>query len=222
MHIEIEHSKISTIFQTSETVLNTLLDLDHLIALLASCRWAGGVENTVRDIIDAGHAYISDHFSNLVASDGFLSLGHGQSWNISRLEDILLRTAASLTPDQACRSYQRITRLNSVLGAKVIRMPASNSDNGFIVDPYDIEHEEEMDWNPEFIRLISALSSAVEQCLIRQCSRAMKTPQWQRMDTELRKKIQKLACLTEPTAANRPRTSQKVGFYAFFRYLYLS
>lgn len=164
----------------------------------------------MRDIIDAGHAYISDHFSNLVASDGFLSLGHGQSWNISRLEDILLRTAATLTPDQACRSYQRITRLNSVLGAKVIKMPA-NSDNGFI-DQYDIEHEEEMDWNPEFIRLVSALSSAVEQCLIRQCSRAMKIPQWQRMDTELRKKIQKLACLTEPAVVNRPRANQKVCF----------
>lgn len=153
--------------QTSETVLSALLDCDHLIALLASCRWAGAVENTVRDMIDAGHAYISDHFSNLVASDGFLSLGHGQSWNISRLEDILLRTAATLTPDQACRSYQRITRLNSVLGAKVIKMPAGNmSDNGFM-DQFDLEHEEEMDWNPEFIRLVSALSSAVEQCLIR-------------------------------------------------------
>lgn len=191
-------------------MLNILLDCDHLIALLASCRWAGNVEDTVRDIIDAGHAYISDHFSNLVASDGFLSLGHGQSWNINRLEDILLRTAATLTPDQACRSYQRVTRLNSVLGAKVIRMPATAADNGYN-DQYEIEHEEEMDWNPEFIRLISALLSAVEQCLIRQCSRAMKTPQWPRMDTELRKKIQKLACLTEP-AVSRPRANQKVCF----------
>lgn len=185
------------------------MDCDHLIALLASCRWAGNIENAVRDIIDAGHAYISDHFSNLIASDGFLSLGHGQSWNISRLEDILLRTAATLTPDQACRSYQRVTRLNSVLGAKVIRMPAAAMDNGFNDLHYSIEHEEEMDWNPEFIRLISALLSAVEQCLIRQCSRAMKTPQWPRMDTELRKKIQKLACLTEP-AVNRARVNQKV------------
>lgn len=163
----------------------------------------------MRDIIDAGHAYISDHFASLVASDGFLSLGHGQSWNISRLEDILLRTAATLTPDQACRSYQRVTRLNSVLGAKVIKVPsASVIDNGFM-EQFEAEHEEEMDWNPEFIRLVSALLSAVEQCLIRQCSRAMKISQWQRMDSDLRKKIQKLACLTEPIVS-RPRPNPKV------------
>lgn len=167
----------------------------------------------MRDMIDAGHVYISDHFASLVASDGFLSLGHGQSWTISQLEDILLRTAATLTPDQACRSYQRITRLNSVLGAKVIKMPTPGVvDNGFL-EQFDVEHEEEMDWNPEFIRLVSALSSAVEQNLVRQCSRAMKTPQWQRMDAELRKKIQKLACLTEPVVTTRARPNQKVGFF---------
>lgn len=189
-------------FQTSESVIYTLLDCDHLLALLAPCRWATAVESAVRDIIEAGHVYVTDHYASLIASDGFLSLGQGQSWNISRLENMLLRAGSSLTPDQACRSYQRITRLDSVLKAKVNKLHTSRIDKSIFMSDYDNdidgEDEEELDWNPDFIRLVTEMIAAVEQCLIRQCSRAMKCNQWQRMDAELQKKIQKLACLTEP------------------------
>lgn len=189
-------------FQSSETVIYTLLDCDHLLALLAPCRWASGVEINVRDIIDAGHVYVTEHYASLIASDGFLSLGQGQSWNISRLENMLLRAGSSLTPDQACRSYQRITRLDSVLIAKVNKLHTSRIDKSIFMSDYDteidVEDEEELDWNPDFIRLVTEMLAAVEQCLVRQCARAMKCSQWQRMDAELQKKVQKLACLTEP------------------------
>lgn len=188
--------------QTSESVIYTLLDCDHLLALLAPCRWASAVESNVRDIIEAGHIYVTDHYASLIASDGFLSLGQGQSWNISRLENMLLRAGSSLTPDQACRSYQRITRLDSVLKAKVNKLHTSRIDKSIFMSDYDNEidgeDEEELDWNPDFIRLVSEMIAAVEQCLVRQCTRAMKCNQWQRMDAELQKKVQKLACLTEP------------------------
>lgn len=172
---------------------------------MAPCRWAVGIENTVRDILDIAHRYVSEHFASLIASDGFLSLGHGQSWNISRLENLLLRTGSTLTPDQACRSYQRITRLNAVLGARVLKISSS----GLHIDeePH-LEQEEEMDWNSEFLRLVSGILSAVEQCLTRQCARAMRNNQWQRMDLELRKKIQKLACLSDPSENRRSRSQQ--------------
>lgn len=203
---------------TSESVIYMLLDCDQLLALLAPCRWASNVEASVRDIIDAGHDYVVDHFASLIASDGFLSLGQGQSWNISRLENMLLRSGSSLTPDQACRSYQRITRLNSVLNAKINKLHTSridknifNSDYGNDVDEFDPDEEDdELDWNPEFIRLVSEIMSAVEQCLVRLCSRAMKSIQWTRMDGELRTKIQKLACLSEPVE-RRPRTVPRVS-----------
>lgn len=180
------------------------MEFDQLISLLAPCRWAVGVENTVRDIIDIAHSYISDHFANLLASDGFLSLGHGQSWNISRLENILLRIASTLTPEQACKSYQRVTRLNAVLAAKVIKIPSPGM---HIHHEFgDDEEEEEMDWNLEFIRLVSSILSAVEQCLTRQCARAMKNSQWIHMDAELRTKIQKLACLSDPVEMRNAKT----------------
>lgn len=173
------------------------------------------IENSVRDIIDAAHDYVIDHFASLIASDGFLSLGQGQSWNISRLENMLLRSASSLTPDQACRSYQRITRLNSVLHAKVNKMHSSRIDKNIFNSDYGNDHDEDdaeeddLDWSEEFVRLVSDILSAVEQCLIRQCSRAMKSNQWSRMDEVLRKKIQKLACLSEPVE-RRSRSGPRV------------
>lgn len=177
--------------------------------------WCNRVANTVRDINDTAQAYVSDHFASLVASDAFLSLGHSQSWHITILENLLLRIASTLTADQACRSYQRVTRLNAVLGAKVLKLSSS----GLRIDEdprhRGLGHEEEMDWNPEFLRLVSAILSSVEQCLTRQCARAMRNHQWQRMDLELRKKIQKLACLSDPMETRRSRSQQsnKVGFF---------
>lgn len=204
---------------TSESVVYTLLDYDQLLALLAPCRWAASVEVNVRDIIDAGQDYVIDHFASVIASDGFLSLGQGLNWNISRLEHMLLRSASSLTPDQACRSYQRITRLNSVLNAKINNLHTSridknifNSDYGNDIDDVD-EEDDELDWNPEFIRLVSEIQSTVELCLVQQCARAMKSMQWTRMDAELRQKIQKLACLSDPPE-RRPRPAARVSHSA--------
>lgn len=198
-------------------MIYTLLDCDHLLALLAPCRWASGVESNVRDIIDSGHVYVTDHFASLIASDGFLSLGQGQSWNISRLENMLLRSASSLTVDQACRSYQRVTRLDTVLKAKINKSHMSRIDKSMFMSDYDMEingdeDDEELDWNPDFIRLVSEILTAVEQCLVRQCSRAMKCNQWQRLDPELQQKVQKLACLTEPAERRIQSARPKVCF----------
>ncbi|KAM7357152.1 uncharacterized protein ACRADG_002643 isoform 1-T3 [Cochliomyia hominivorax] len=193
-------------YLTSETVLDCVLDCDNLLAQLATYRWGGVCENLVRDILDAAYTYIAEHFASLIASDSFLSLGHDRSCHIPRLEGVLLRTASSLTPDQACRSYQRITRLNTVLQAKVIQMPAGL---GELAKELQGLQEEELDWDVEYIRLVSSLLSAVEQCLIRQCSRAMRVTAWQRMDLDLRKKIQTLARLTEPLDLKRGKPVSK-------------
>lgn len=175
----------------SENVLNTFLDCTNLLAAIGSFKWASNVEYAVRELIEISQSYISEHFASLIASDSFLSLGHGVSWNISRLENLLLKTASTLTAHQACKSYQRCTRLNAVLAANVITIPGNNLTQ-------NIDRQEEMDWSNEFVRLVSAILSTVEQCLTRQCARAMKVSAWQRMDLELRKKIQQLACLSGP------------------------
>jgi len=138
-----------------------------------------------------------------------LSLGHGQTWNISRLENVLLHTASALSPEQACKSYQRSTRLNKVLNSKIITIPSTefyNNDTIKIINDATINNDDNnIDWSDDFIRLVGSIVSAVEQCLTRQCSRAMRTSSWQRMDVELRKKIQKLACLSDPMDDKRHR-----------------
>lgn len=136
------------------------------------------------------------------------------------LENIILHTAATLCPDQACRSYQRITRLNAVLAAKVITFPSNPEEllncvaNGEMKNLHlkfeDIEKVQQ-DWHEDFIRLVSAILSAVEQCLIRQCSRAMRGMSWQRMDIDLRKKIQTLARLNDPLEFRRTSAASSTG-----------
>lgn len=178
---------------------------------LEQCCWnLVNVEHLVRDIMNGGHAYVMDHFASLIASDAFLSLGHGESYTTLRLENLLLRTAAGLSPDQACRSYPRAVRLNQLLSAKVILPNPMSNDSLQTMDrvsSIQLRQEDEGGWNEEFIGLVSALLSATEQCLIRQCSRAMRCSSWNRMDTDLRSKIQKLACLTDTDELRRLRSS---------------
>ncbi|XP_055686260.1 BTB/POZ domain-containing protein 8 [Lutzomyia longipalpis] len=174
---------------TSETVLNLHLESEDLLTVLAPCRWALHIDHTIRNILDATTTYVSEHFSSLLASDSFLSLGHDRSSDISRLESFLLRSAATLSPEQACRTYQRINRLNIVLTEK------RNIDDA----------PDSVDWSTDFIHLVAAILSAVEQCLVRQCSKAMRTNTWHRMDIELKKKIQKLSRIPESHAERRSR-----------------
>lgn len=186
----------------SENVINTFIDCSNLLAAIGNFKWASNVEFVLRELLEAAQNYMSDHFANLVASDSFLSLGHSNSWNIPRLENLLLKLASTLTPDQACKSYQRCTRLNSVLASKVYKIPGTNT--------LITNSQEDMDWNGDFIRLVSAILSAVEQCLTRQCARAMKVSAWQRLELELRKKIQQLACLSGPSE-RKPRSSSRLS-----------
>ncbi|XP_053675308.1 uncharacterized protein LOC128725580 [Anopheles nili] len=213
---------------SSESVLTTILDSEQLLTLLHPYKWSMEVENVVRDILEAAYDYIADHFASLLASDSFLSLGQNYRWAIPHVEPILLPAANNLSADQACKSYPRATRLQKLLQAKVLTVttttstPMSSSDNTNIVNVYEKQtkgndggsrkevdynlQEEEMDWCDEFVSMVNAILSAVEQCLIRQCARAMRVSSWLRMDVELRNKIQKLACLMETTDERKSRS----------------
>lgn len=196
---------------TSENVLNWICECEDMLKSLEQCRWnIINVDNLVRDILDSAHGYVVDHFASLIASDSFLSLGHGETETISRLENLFLRAAAVLTPEQATRSYPRAVRLNQLLTAKVILPnPLSNESLQIMdrVNSIQLRQDDQDGWNEEFIGLVSALLSAIEQCLIRQCSKAMRCSAWQRMDADLRSKIQKLACLNENDELRRLRSS---------------
>lgn len=72
-----------------------------------------------------------------------------------------------------------------------------------------VEHRTKLDgdiqWDQGFLRLVADVLNAVENCLVGQCSRAMRTHQWQRMDLELRKKVKHMAGITEPSEGSSRR-----------------
>jgi hypothetical protein len=185
---------------SSENVLDWILDCEDALKVINSCRWdTTDVCNVVNILLDSVRDYIMDHFSSLIASDSFLSLGHDRKDVIPRLEHSILKAAAKLSPEQACKSYPRAVRLNTLLNAKLIKFPSPLSNESF--KPFERiqlrDDDEGEEWNDEFIKLVSALLCAVEQSLIRQCNKAIKCSSWQRIDADLRSKIQKIACVTE-------------------------
>lgn len=130
-------------------MLNTIIDCEQMISVLELSRWAIVVENVVREILESAYMYIADHFANLLASDNFLSLGHGKSWAIQHLEDLLLRTASTLTADQACKSYPRAVRLNTLL-----TVPNSLSFDGIEKNKTAGSDDESLNWSEEFVKLV--------------------------------------------------------------------
>lgn len=185
---------------TSETVLGWILDCQDVLEVLSSCKWdTTEVCNVVNSLLDSVREYIMDHFASLIASDSFLSLGHDREDVILKLEHSILKAAAKLSPEQACKSYPRAMRLNTLLNAKLIKFPSPLSNESF--KPFERiqlrDDDSGVEWNDEFIKLVSALLCAVEQSLIRQCNKAIKCTAWQRMNPDLRSKIQKIACVTE-------------------------
>lgn len=185
---------------TSETVLGWILDCQEVLEVLSSCKWdTTEVCNVVNSLLDSVREYIMDHFASLIASDSFLSLGHDREDVILKLEHSILKAAAKLSPEQACKSYPRAMRLNTLLNAKLIKFPSPLSNESF--KPFERiqlrDDDSGVEWNDEFIKLVSALLCAVEQSLIRQCNKAIKCTAWQRMNPDLRSKIQKIACVTE-------------------------
>lgn len=200
----------SPLLQSAENVLTRILECENLLAVVAPLRWGQSVEIILHEISDTAQIYLSEHFASLIASDSFLSLGHDQSSNIPALENLLLRSASTLSPDQACRSYQRATKLHQVLHSKVLTQQ-QNKIRVLVGGDGGVADADDLDWDVDFIRLVGGLLSAVEQCLQRQCSRAMRTSAWQRLDLELRKKVQKLACLTDPLFERRQRANARVS-----------
>lgn len=119
-----------------------------MISVLELSRWAIVVENVVREILESAYLYIADHFANLLASDNFLSLGHGKCWAIQHLEDVLLRTASTLTPDQACKSYPRAVRLNTLLTVpNSLSFDSSDKSKTFSDD-------DSLNWSEDFVKLV--------------------------------------------------------------------
>ncbi|KAF7994913.1 hypothetical protein HCN44_004385 [Aphidius gifuensis] len=163
------------VHMSADNILQTIMDCDKLLATLPNVRWAEPVFRMVSNLLEIALKYLSDNFSSILGNDNFQALGRDLTWNISRLEDNILSCADKLLPDQACKSYSRISKMISSI-------PSDDS----IIKPQ---------WNFLFIELLKKIKIRVEKCLIKDAARAARTTTWLKMDLELRRKIQELACL---------------------------
>ena len=168
------------------------MDCDKLLATLPNVRWAEPVFRLVSDLLDISVKFLSDNFAGVLGSESFQGLGRDLSWNISRLEDNFLLAAERLPPEQACKSY-----------AKLHKMVAATQ-----LDDSQLK----VKWGPLFIDFLKRIQNRVEKCLIREAARASRTTTWLKMDLELRRRIQELACLVILPLDTSKRQSRHSNF----------
>lgn len=151
------------------------MDCDKLLATLPNVRWAEPVFRLVSNLLDTSVKYLSDNFAGVLGSDSFQALGRDLTWNISRLEDNFLLAAERLPPEQACKSYSKLDKMLTALQ----------------ID----ESQLKLKCGPLFVDFLKRIENRVEKCLVREAARASRTTTWLKMDLELRRRIQELACL---------------------------
>ncbi|XP_015174495.1 PREDICTED: uncharacterized protein LOC107065377 isoform X3 [Polistes dominula] len=163
------------VHMSTDNVLQTMMDCDKLLATLPNVRWAEPVYRMVSNLLETTLKFLSDNFAAILNNENFQSLGRDLTWNISRLEDNFLSAAERLPPEQACKSYSRLHKMLLPL----------QTDN----------FQTKLKWGPLFIEFLKKIQARVEKCLVREAARAARSTTWLKMDLELRRRIQELACL---------------------------
>ncbi|XP_043277061.1 uncharacterized protein [Venturia canescens] len=176
------------VHMSADNVLQTMMDCDKLLATLPNVRWAEPVFRMVSNLLETAVKYISDNFSSILGNDNFQALGRDLTWNISRLEENFLAAADRLSPDQACKSYAKINKmLSSVQQHQQQPLQQAVKQHSSSCPPSA--------WSPLFVDFLRKIQTRVEKCLVKEASRAARTTTWLKMDLELRRRIQELACL---------------------------
>ena len=173
-------------------MLQTMMDCDKLLATLPNVRWAEPVFRMVSNLLETSVKFLSDNFSGVLGNENFQSLGRELTWNISRLEDNFLAAAERLPPEQACKSYSKLHKM----------LTSAQQD----------EAQDKIKWGPLFVDFLKKIQSQVEKCLVRDAARASRTTTWLKMDLELRRRIQELACLVILPHETAKRQSRHSNF----------
>lgn len=180
------------VHMSTDNVLQTMMDCDKLLATLPNVRWAEPVFRMVSNLLETSVKFLSDNFSGVLGNENFQSLGRELTWNISRLEDNFLAAAERLPPEQACKSYSKLHKM----------LTSAQQD----------EIQEKIKWGPLFVDFLKKIQSRVEKCLVRDAARAARTTSWLKMDLELRRRIQELACLVILPHETSKRQSRHSNF----------
>lgn len=151
-----------------DKVLETMTACDKVLATLPAMRWAEPVTQLVLQLSDACHLYHRQHFAAVLGSPSFHALDAGLGFGVCEVEDQMLSAAKNLGVDQACRSYSRCCKM---------------------LDSH---------WSRPFADLLNKIKIQLEQCLVNQADRLIRSNAWLRLDTVLRSRIKELTPSIEP------------------------
>lgn len=166
------------------------MDCDKLLTILPNARWAEPVFRLASNLLDAAMKYLTDNFASVLGNEQLQQLDRDMTWSVSRLQDHLLAAAERLAPEQACKSYAKLDKMLNC--AKVTEDSWSKTN-----------------WSHIFKDLMHKLRAQVEKCLVRDAARAARTNSWLKMDLDLRRHIQQLACLVIlPNSREIPSTKR--------------
>ncbi|CAD6237260.1 GSCOCG00002220001-RA-CDS [Cotesia congregata] len=180
------------VHMSADNILQTIMDCDKLLATLPNVRWAEPVFRMVSNLLETALKFLSENFTSVLSNESFQALGRDLTWNISRLEDSVLAAADRLPPDQACKSYAKLAKM----------MAAVKTDEAITKPP----------WGALFVDFLGKIQGRVEKCLVKEASRASRTTTWMKMDLELRRRIQELACLVILPHESLKRPSRHSNF----------
>ncbi|RZB39544.1 uncharacterized protein BDFB_004212, partial [Asbolus verrucosus] len=166
------------VHMTADKVLETIVSCDKVLATLPALRWAEPVTQLVLQLSDACHLYHRQHFAAVLASSSFLALDAGLGWSVGQVEDQLVSAACNLSVEQACRSYARCCKMLDQC------------------------------WSRPFNDLLYKIKVQLEQCLVAQSDRLIRSNAWLRLDSALRCRIKDLTPVNEPLS-RLPRATPK-------------
>ncbi|XP_046653587.1 uncharacterized protein LOC124344161 [Daphnia pulicaria] len=140
-----------------ENIIDLTLQSQQLQEMLPLVKWAEPVNVLVKDLSNSCSAFTQQHFSDILLSAKFKSLGQEDTWSLSRVETIILEAAANLPVEQACLSYLALEKImDDLLKADEIRQPP----------------------DPAYVEFIKTLQKAVENRLIQRVGMATKCSAW--------------------------------------------
>ncbi|XP_056630262.1 uncharacterized protein LOC130440916 [Diorhabda sublineata] len=158
------------VHMNADKVLETISSCDKILATLPAMRWAEPVSQLILQLTDACHLYHRQHFSAVLGSQYVLGLDTGLGFGVCQIEDQMVSAARNLGVEQACRSYARCCKM---LDQK---------------------------WTRPFADMLNKVKLQLEQCLVSQADRLIRSNAWLRLDTALRTRIKELTPHLEPTS----------------------
>nr|CAI5839371.1 unnamed protein product [Callosobruchus analis] len=164
------------VHMTPDKVLETIVQCEKVLSTLPAMRWSEPVSQLVVQLTDACHLYHRQHFAAVLGSRYVAGLDAGLGFGVAQVEDQMLAAAKNLGVEQACKSYTRCSKMLN------------------------------QSWSRPFGDMLNKIKSQLEQCLVSQADRLIRSNAWLRLDTALRSRIKELTPALEP-ASRLPRAT---------------